>query len=61
MTAYPIYKVLEQKDGTYRVVVTRSAKVLPAIVSEFATEAEAEAWIARQRFKAAAKRTSDQR
>jgi hypothetical protein len=59
MTAYPTYQVLEQKDGTYKVVVTRSAKVLPGIVSEFATKAEAEAWIARQRVRATAKRISD--
>lgn len=42
------YRVIQRKDGTFGVEVTRSG-VLPQTAAGFATEAEATDWIAQDR------------
>jgi hypothetical protein len=42
-----IYEVAMQKDGQYQVIIRRPSAVV-GHVSDFRTEAEAEAWIATQ-------------
>ena len=42
-----IYEVAMQKDGQYQVIIRRPSAVV-GYVSDFRTEAEAEAWVAAQ-------------
>jgi hypothetical protein len=44
------YEVVMQKDGNYQVIIRRPSTVV-AHVSDFRTEAEAEAWVAARRAK----------
>jgi hypothetical protein len=47
MKQQAIYEVAMQKDGQYQVIIRRPSMVV-AHVSDFRTEAEAEAWVAAQ-------------
>jgi hypothetical protein len=42
-----IYEVAMQKDGQYQVIIRRPSAIV-GHVSDFGTEAEAEAWVAAQ-------------
>ena len=44
------YEIVMQKDGNYQVIIRRPSTVA-AHVSDFRTEAEAEAWVAVRRAK----------
>ena len=44
------YEVVMEKDGNYQVIIRRPSTVV-AHVSDFGTEAEAEAWVAVRRAK----------
>lgn len=45
---HPEYRTVEIKDGTFGVEVT-TASAMPVTIGGFGSEAEAQAWIARER------------